>query len=74
VDRVGEIAEKYNVTMTQIALARQFAKGMASPIVGVSKIKYLDDVVGVLDVILTEEDVKNSGLIIGTACYSGGIK
>lgn len=58
VERVKEIAEKYNVTMTQIALAWQFAKGMYSPIVGVSKIKYLDDAVGALDVILTDEDVK----------------
>lgn len=56
--RVNEIAEKYNATMTQVALAWQFAKGVASPIVGVSKIKYLDDAVGAMEIHLTEEDVK----------------
>ena len=55
--RVHEIAEKYGATMTQIALAWHHAKGVASPIVGVTKTEYLDDAVGALAVDLTEEDV-----------------
>lgn len=54
--RVAELAKKYGVTMTQIALGWQFAKGVAAPIVGVSKLKYLDDAVGSLDVSLSKED------------------
>lgn len=55
--RVAELAEKYGVTMTQISLAWQFAKGVAAPIVGVSKLKYLDDAVGAFDVSLSDEDM-----------------
>ena len=55
--RVHELAEKYGVTMTQIALAWQFAKGVASPIIGATKMKYLDDAVGAFDVMLTVEDI-----------------
>ena len=57
VKRVNEIAQKYTVTMTQIALAWQFAKGVASPIIGATKIQYLDDSVGALKVSLTKEDI-----------------
>lgn len=57
VERVEELATKKNVTMTQIALAWQFAKGVAAPIIGATKEKYLDDAVGSLDVVLTPEDV-----------------
>lgn len=55
--RVSELAAKYGVTMTQIALAWQYAKGVASPIIGATKAKYFDDAVGALNVKLTEEDV-----------------
>ena len=57
VKRVNEIAKKYAVTMTQIALAWQFAKGVASPIIGATKAQYLDDAVGALQVCLTQEDI-----------------
>lgn len=57
VKRVHELAEKYGVTMTQIALAWQFAKGVTSPIIGATKTKYLDDAVGSLNVLLTPEDI-----------------
>lgn len=57
VSRVQELAEKYNCKMSQIAIAWQWAKGIASPIIGVTKETYLDDVVGALDVKLTESDV-----------------
>lgn len=55
--RVNEIAEKYNATMTQIALAWQLAKGVASPIIGATKEKYFDDAVGALNVRLTDDDL-----------------
>ena len=57
VKRVNEIAQKYAVTMTQIALGWQFAKGVASPIIGATKTQYLDDSVGALKVSLTKEDI-----------------
>ena len=55
--RICELAKKYNTTMTGITLAWHFKKGVASPIVGATKAKYLDDAVAALDVSLTDEDV-----------------
>ena len=43
--------------MQQIALAWQWAKGVASPIVGATKARYLDDAAGALAVTLTDEEV-----------------
>ena len=57
VARVAELAERYGKTMTQIALAWQFAKGVTSPIIGATKVKYLDDAVGAFDVKLTDADI-----------------
>ena len=57
VRRVHELAEQYDATMTQIALAWQFAKGVAAPIIGATKATYFDDAVGALDIALTTEDV-----------------
>ena len=55
--RVSEVAEKYGVTMTQVALAWQFQKGVTAPIVGATKAAYLDDAAGAFSVPLTAEDV-----------------
>lgn len=55
--RVNEIAKKYHATMTQIALAWQFAKGVTAPIIGATKAAYFDDAVGALDITLSEDDV-----------------
>lgn len=55
--RVHELAERYGATMTQIALAWQFAKGVASPIIGATKVKYLDDAAKSLEIKLKEEDI-----------------
>lgn len=57
VARVHELSEKYHCKMSQIALAWQWAKGIASPIIGATKIGYLDDGVGALKVKLTDSDV-----------------
>lgn len=57
VQRVHELAQTHNATMTQIALAWQFAKGVTAPIVGATKAAYLDDAAGSLAVRLTPEEI-----------------
>mgnify|MGYP001708962113 FL=1 len=57
VKRVSELAEKKDATMTQIALAWQFAKGAASPVIGATKAKYLDDAAGSFSVKLSKEEI-----------------
>lgn len=57
VKRVAELAGQKNATMTQIALAWQFAKGVAAPLIGATKAKYFDDAIGSFDVTLTDEDI-----------------
>ena len=46
VARVAELADKHGAKMQQIALAWQWARGVASPIVGATKARYLDDAAG----------------------------
>ena len=58
VKRVDELSKKYNCKMSQIALAWQWVKGVASPIIGATKIGYLDDAVGALEITLNDDDVK----------------
>ena len=55
--RIRETAEKYGVSMTAVTFAWHFAKGVASPIIGATKEKYLDDAVGAFNLNLTEEDI-----------------
>ena len=57
VRRVAGLAEKYGVKMAQIALAWEWARGVASPIVGATKASYLEDAAHALDLTLTQEDV-----------------
>ena len=57
VKRVATLAEKKGCTMTQIALAWQFAKGVTSPLIGATKTKYFDDAVGSFDIPLNNEEV-----------------
>lgn len=58
VNRVSELAKKYNCTMTQIALAWHFTKGVTSPIIGATKAEYFDDAVGSFDISLSKEDIE----------------
>lgn len=58
IGRVSDLAEKYHVSMTQIALAWHFAKGVTSPIVGATNPKHFEDAVKSLDLHLTPEDVR----------------
>lgn len=55
--RVHEIAQKYQATMTQIALAWLFARGAAAPLIGATKAKYFDDAAGALEIRLDEADL-----------------
>lgn len=57
VSRVHELSERYGVKMSQIALAWQWAKGVASPIIGATKASYFDDAAQALDIKLTPEDL-----------------
>lgn len=57
VDRVSELAEKYGVSMSQIALAWQWKKGVAAPIIGSTKMNHLDEAAAALSINLSAEDV-----------------
>jgi aryl-alcohol dehydrogenase-like predicted oxidoreductase len=54
--RVGELAKRYGVSMTRIALAWQFKKGVAAPIVGATSAEHFDDAAAAVDLELTNED------------------
>lgn len=54
---IAAVAQRHGATMTQVTLAWHFAKGIASPVVGATKEKYLDDAAGAFDVRLTGEDI-----------------
>ena len=43
--------------MSNICLAWHFAKGVAAPIIGITKEKYLDDALYCFDVELSKEDI-----------------
>jgi aryl-alcohol dehydrogenase-like predicted oxidoreductase len=57
IDRVDQLAKKYGISMTQIALAWLLHKGVAAPIVGATKVNHFMDAVAAVDVKLTEEDI-----------------
>ncbi|KAJ3044893.1 hypothetical protein HDV00_000175 [Rhizophlyctis rosea] len=57
--RVEELAQKHGATKAQIALAWLYTKPVVtSPIVGINKLHYIDDLLGAQKVKLSEEDVK----------------
>lgn len=58
VGRVAELAEKYGVKMSQLALAWLWAKGVTAPLIGATKASHYDDAVKALDIRLKAEDVK----------------
>lgn len=58
VERVAQIAQKYNVSRSQVAVAWLWQKGVTAPIVGITKEKYLDDFVCAFHVQLSEDDIK----------------
>ncbi len=57
VARVAELAEKYGVSMSQIAVAWLWAKGVTSPLIGATKPKYFDDIANAFNIKLAQEDI-----------------
>ncbi|TPX38092.1 hypothetical protein SmJEL517_g00122 [Synchytrium microbalum] len=59
INRVKEVAEKKGVTSSQVALAWLYTKnGVCSPIVGINKPQYFDDLLAAQKLKLTSEEVK----------------
>lgn len=58
VARVDELAKRYGVSMTEIALAWHFKKGVTAPLVGATNPKHFLDVVKAVDFELSDDDVK----------------
>lgn len=58
IGRVAELAKRLGVTMSEIALAWHFAKGVAAPIVGATNEKHFDAAVRAVDLTLSAEDVR----------------
>jgi len=59
VNRVEELAKKKSASMAQIALAWAMSKeGVSAPIVGTTSLDNLKDLLGAVQVKLSEEDVK----------------
>ena len=57
IQRVGELAQKYDVFLSQIALAWLYHKGVDCPVIGAIKTEHLEDLVKSLDVQLSQEDI-----------------
>ncbi|WP_130865256.1 aldo/keto reductase [Acidipropionibacterium timonense] len=57
IERVAELARRYDVPMADVALAWHWAKGVAAPIVGCSRPSRVDDAVRDMELHLTDEDV-----------------
>ena len=57
IDRVAGLADRRGVTMSEIALAWLFAKGVAAPIVGATKIPHFDAAVRSVDLELSADEI-----------------
>ncbi|MBR1516544.1 MAG: aldo/keto reductase [Bacteroidales bacterium] len=55
--RVAEVAQRMGVTMTEVSLAWLLHKGVASPIVGATKVAHFDAAVRSVDLHLTDDDI-----------------
>ena len=57
-ERVSALAERRGVTMAQVALAWVLARpGVASPIIGATRLHHLDEAIGALDLALLEDEI-----------------
>lgn len=56
IDRVSLLAQRLGVSMSQVALAWHFKRGVAAPIVGATSVKHFDDAVKAVDLTLSDED------------------
>lgn len=57
VRRVTKVADDHGVPMSQVAIAWQWVKGVASPIIGATKAGHFDDAAAALDLRLTPEEI-----------------
>ncbi len=57
VDRVSDLASRRGVTMSEIALAWHFAKGVTAPIVGATNMRHFDDAVKSVDLELGKDEI-----------------
>lgn len=58
IDQVAQVAKEHDTTMSQVALAWLWAKGVAAPIVGATKAEHLREAVEAQRVVLTPDDIK----------------
>lgn len=58
IQQVEAIAKQHNATMSQVALAWLWAKGVAAPIVGATKVQHLTEAAQAQQLRLTEADIK----------------
>jgi len=59
IERVEQMAERKGWTMAQVSLAWLLAKGVSSPIVGLSSVERMDEALGVTGKTLSEEEIKS---------------
>ena len=56
--RIDELAKKKGVSMARVAMAWQLVRpGVTAPVVGTTSLANLEDILGSLDVKLTEEEI-----------------
>ncbi|SJK98965.1 related to voltage-gated potassium channel subunit beta-1 channel subunit beta-1) [Armillaria ostoyae] len=59
INRVEEIAKKRGISMAQVAVSYSMGKeGISAPIVGTTSVANLKDLIGAIEVTLTDEEVK----------------
>ncbi|QRV91185.1 aldo/keto reductase family protein [Ceratobasidium sp. AG-Ba] len=59
VNRVEEVAKSRNISMAQVSIAWILSKEyVTAPVVGTTSLKNLEDIIGSIDVKLTEEEIK----------------
>ncbi|KII87950.1 hypothetical protein PLICRDRAFT_654080 [Plicaturopsis crispa FD-325 SS-3] len=59
INRVEEIAKKKGISMAQVAVAWTLSKpGVSAPIVGSTSLKHLEDIIGGVHVILSDDEIK----------------
>lgn len=57
VEHLHKIAEKYEVPMSEVAIAWQWHKGVTAPIIGATKAHHFDSAVNALKLKLSDEDI-----------------
>lgn len=57
IDRVADLANRKGCTMSQVALAWLWSKGVRSPIIGATKTRYIDDAVDALKIGLSADEL-----------------